>query len=282
MIPPVVDMAWLTAHPDAVRADVRWYLDGRSGADAYANGHIPGAVFVDLDRVLAAPPGPDAGRHPLPTPDAFADGLAAAGISDESVVVAYDDAGGASAARLVWLLRMVGVSAAVLDGGLSAWDGPLDRGFTVPEPGTFTARPWVPADLATIDDATTSPLVVDARARERYRGEVEPVDAQAGHIPGAINLPYAENLDAGRRFLPPERLREVFAAAGITDAADVVVYCGSGVTACHALVALEHAGLGRGRLYPGSWSQYARTGRPVATGDEPGGKVTPATSPTAH
>ncbi len=271
LIPPVVDAAWLAAHPEAVVADVRWYLDGRSGRDAHAAGHVPGAVFVDLDAVLAGPASPEAGRHPLPEPQVFADGMAAAGIGDGAVVVAYDDAGGASAGRLVWLLRMLGVDAALLDGGITLWSGELEEGPVTVASAPFTARPWMPDGLATIDDAATAPLVVDARAAERYRGDTEPVDPRAGHVPGAINLPFPENLEGGR-WKSPEDLRERFAEHGITDAAGVVVYCGSGVTACHDLIALEYAGLGRARLYPGSWSQWSNTDRPAATGAEPGSK----------
>lgn len=270
MIPPVVSQDFLAEHPEAVLVDVRWYLDGRSGPDAYANGHLPGAVFVDLNEHLAGPPSPESGRHPLPTPDVFAQGMRLAGVHDDSLVVAYDDLGGAQAARLVWLLRLLGHDAAVLDGGLDAWTGELETGFHRPAAGTFTAKQWIPADLATIDDAATNPLVIDARAPQRYRGETEPVDAQAGHIPGALNAPFTDNLEADMTFRHPAMLAERFAALGITDATAVVAYCGSGVTACHNLIALEYAGLGRGRLYPGSWSQYAATGRPVATGAEPG------------
>ena len=272
MIPPVVTADWLVDHPTAVLADVRWYLDGRSGRDAHASGHLAGAVFVDLDTALAGPPSPEAGRHPLPAPQAFADAMAAAGIGDESVVVAYDDAGGASAARLVWLLRMLGVDAALLDGGITHWAGPVEEGPVTPASASFTAKPWPPEALATIDDAATAPLVVDARAPERYRGETEPVDPRAGHVPGAINIPFAGNLVDGR-FRSPDELRARFAEHGITDAAGVVVYCGSGVTASHDLVALECAGLGRARLYPGSWSQWSNTDRPAATGPRPGSKV---------
>lgn len=270
MIPPVVDQAFLAAHPDAVLVDVRWYLDGRSGRDAWLSGHLPGAVFVDLNTALAAPPSAEAGRHPLPEPEQFAAALGGLGIGDADTVIAYDDAGGSSAGRLVWLLRTVGVSAALLNGGIASWEGPLEEGEVTRDAVSFAARPWDAAALATIDDAATALHVVDARAGARYRGETEPVDARAGHIPGAINLPFSGNLDAEQRFLAPAVLRQRFAQAGISDASTVVVYCGSGVTACHDLLALEYAGLGRARLYPGSWSQYAATTRPQATGSEPG------------
>ncbi len=282
-LPPVVDAAWLADHPEAVVCDVRWSLAGPDGRTAYLAGHLPGAVFVDLDAQLAGPAAPGVGRHPLPTPEAFAEAMRASGVSDDSLVVAYDDAGGAYAGRLVWLLRALGVPAALLDGGLGAWPGRLAEGAEEPPArGDFTARPWAPADLATIDDAATAAVVLDARAPERYRGETEPVDSRAGHIPGARNAFFGENLGPGRVFRSPAHLRERFAALGITDATDVVVYCGSGVTACHDLIALEHAGLGRGRLYPGSWSQYAATERPAATGGEPGERPTVDPRGVAH
>lgn len=270
MIPVVVDAAWVAAHPDAVVADVRWYLDGRSGLAAHTAGHIPGSVWVDLHSVLAAPATPEAGRHPLPTPEAFAAGLRRAGTRDDTPVVAYDDAGGAVAGRLVWLLRLLGHDAAVLDGGIQAWPGELETGVGRPaSEGSFSARPWDPAAFATIDDAATQPLVIDSRAPERYGGDTEPVDPRAGHVPGARNAFYADNLAPDGRFKAPADLRARFEELGVTDAAAAVVYCGSGVTACHNLVALEHAGLGRGRLYVGSWSQYSATDRPLATGPHP-------------
>ena len=264
MIPPVVDAAWLAAHPNAVIADVRHYLDGRSGADAYASGHLPGAVFVDMDSILAAPATPADGRHPLPDPEVFARGLADLGIGDDSTVVAYDDAGGAMAGRLVWLLRMTGRAAALLDGGLSAYEGGLSTESPEPEKARFTPAPWPERALATIDEAATGDKVIDARAGERYRGETEPMDPKAGHIPGAANYPLTGNLTEDGRFKTPEELRERFGDLG--DAERVISYCGSGITACHNLIAMEYAGLGRGRLYPGSWSQYSNTDRPVATG----------------
>jgi thiosulfate/3-mercaptopyruvate sulfurtransferase len=272
-MPPVVDRAWLDARRDgAVVADVRWYLDGRSGRAAYDAGHLPGAVFVDLDRWLSGHGDPAQGRHPLPDPAVFAEGMSRLGVADDATVVAYDDAGGVIAARLVWMLRATGHDAALLDGGLAAYDGPLSTEPADPAPAAFTARPW-PADrLAGIADVSDpASTVVDARDRARYRGDEEPVDPRAGHVPGAVNLPCRENLDPAGRFLPVERLRERLRDAGVVEGADVVSYCGSGVTACHNLLAIEHAGLGAGRLYAGSWSQYSRDpDRPVATGDAPG------------
>lgn len=268
---PVVGVDWLRDHrDDVVVADVRWYLDGRSGRAAYDVGHVPGAVFVDLDAWLAAPPSDAGGRHPLPDPERFAQGMAQLGIGDDDTVVAYDDAGGVIAARLVWMLRATGHDAALLDGGLAAWEGPLETEPAARPATRFTARPWSAGVLATIDDAADpANVVLDARERGRYRGDgPDPVDPRAGHIPGARSLPCRENLDGRGRFLPVDELRARFAAAGVRAGSPVVSYCGSGVTACHNLLALEHAGLGEGRLFPGSWSQWSRDpARPVATGD---------------
>jgi thiosulfate/3-mercaptopyruvate sulfurtransferase len=272
VIPPVVDLAWVQQNRSAlVLADVRWYLDARSGRAAYDAGHLPGAVFVDVDDDLAAHGRPGDGRHPLPTPEHFADRMAALGIGDDDTVVAYDDGGGVVAARLVWMLRVTGHDAALLDGGLAAYDGPLERDAPRRRRASFAPRPW-PADrLAGVDDAVDpGNLVIDARDPARYRGDVEPVDPRAGHIPGAVNLACRANLDESGRFLPRDDLRRKFEAVGVGDGTPVVSYCGSGVNACHNLLALEHAGLGAGRLYPGSWSHYcADPARPVATGDRP-------------
>ncbi|MGH3827450.1 MAG: sulfurtransferase, partial [Pseudonocardiaceae bacterium] len=196
-------------------------------------------------------------------------GMAALGIADSGTVVAYDDAGGVIAARLVWMLRATGHDAALLDGGMSAYPGPLERASQSLPPAVFTPRPWPGERLADIDSAADpANTVLDARTRERYRGEHDPVDPRPGHIPSARNLPCRENLDTDGRFLPVERLRQRFQAVGVTDGSSVVSYCGSGVTACHNLLALELAGLGHGRLYPGSWSQYSHASdRAVETGD---------------
>jgi thiosulfate/3-mercaptopyruvate sulfurtransferase len=264
VIPPFVDAAWLAEHRDeVVLADVRWYLDGRSGAAAFAEGHLPGAVFVDLDRWLAAPADPAHGRHPLPDPDVFARGMSEAGIGDDATVVAYDDAGGVTAARLVWLLRVTGHDAAVLDGGIDAVDG-RDRGAVTPSPARFTARPWPAERLAGIDELDQG-VLVDARARNRFAGEFEPVDPRPGHIPGARNLPAVETIGPDGRLLGLEELRtRVASVAGDGDA--VIASCGSGVTACHTLLVLEALGHPSARLFPGSYSQWSHTDRPVETG----------------
>jgi thiosulfate/3-mercaptopyruvate sulfurtransferase len=270
VIPPVVDLAWWETHRDSVvLTDVRWYLDGRSGRAAYEAGHLPGAVFVDLDRWLAAHGSPEAGRHPLPAAEVFAEGMARLGIGDADTVIAYDDAGGVIAARLVWMLRITGHAAALLDGGLAAYPGALETDTVPRAAARFTARPWPEERLAGIEDAVDpANVVLDARNADRFRGEHDPVDPRAGHVPGARNLPCRANLDERARFLPAEELRRRFQDMGVTEDSSVVSYCGSGVTACHNLLALELAGFGPGRLYPGSWSQYSHAReRPVATGD---------------
>lgn len=266
MIPPIVDRAQVRELSGVVFADVRHYLDGRSGRAAYESGHLPGAVFVDVDAQLAAHGAdPALGRHPLPEPDAFAAAMASLGIGDDDVVVAYDDQGGIMAARLVWMLRATGHQAALLDGGIAAWDGPLETETPPRPPAHFTARPF--ANVASIDDAAdTDNVVVDARQRERYDGAPDPLDVRFGHIPGARSLPCRENLAEDGRLLEPDALRAKLRAVGIDGAAPVVSYCGSGVTACHNLLVIEHAGLGTGRLFPGSWSQWSRDPeRPIET-----------------
>lgn len=268
MVAPFVDAAWLAAHPEAVLADVRSYLDGRAVRDAYDAGHLPGARFVELDRWLAAPPTPQDGRHPLPDPAVFAAGLGAIGLRDDDVVVAYDDAGSVFAARLVWMLRVTGRSAALLDGGLLGWTGPLSQEEPEVAPTRVEPRPWPPDLLVDLDEAVApGRVLLDARPRERFRGDVDPVDVRAGHVPGAVSLPARENVDEHGRLLPDDVLRARLADAGVVPGADVVSSCGSGVTACHTLLVLEHLGLGPGRLWPGSWSQFAATDRPLALGD---------------
>ncbi|MGY5764220.1 sulfurtransferase [Brachybacterium sp. DNPG3] len=333
-LPPIIDVDQLSAliaapvasHPlrPLRLLDVRWALDGSKGRDTYLAGHLPGAVYIDLDTELAAPARPEAGRHPLPSPDDFAVSLRRAGIDEGDRIVAYDDSDGGPAGRLVWMLRALGHDAALLSGGLTAWTagrtdgrnaasdttsapGALETGEPdpAPAPGNVRAREWSSDVIVTIDDVASasasasasaasasasatsasatsaaaastaasgsaSPLIIDARAAARYNGDTEPVDPRAGHIPGAVNLPYAGNLDADGRFLSPEQLRDRFAAAGADVDREVIVYCGSGVTASHDVLALEHAGFTKVRLFPGSWSQWsADPSRPAATGPTP-------------
>ena len=274
---PLVDVGWLTEHLDhsPLRVvDTRWYLgEPGKGRSAYETGHIPGAGFLDIDTDLSVPTGP--GRHPMPSPEQIADRLGAAGIGDRNFVVAYDDVNGMYAARLWWMLRSIGHQrVGVLDGGLQAW---IASGGGVSEdlPTWSAATLSVLGASQTIDrDALASRLgdtvIIDARAAERYRGDIEPIDPAAGHIPTAINVPTTLNVGPNGLFHAPVDLRASYENAGVTDAAATVVYCGSGVSACHDILAMEAAGMGTATLYPGSWSDWAGTGGPVATGGEPG------------
>jgi thiosulfate/3-mercaptopyruvate sulfurtransferase len=258
-------------------------VDARAGADAgsrYEHEHLPGALFVDLERDLSIPPAnaAEGGRHPLPSIEAFAALLARLGIGAETHVVVYDDKNGANAAaRFWWMLRSAGhAKVQVLDGGLQA---ALAAGIA-PVSGVERATPTEPMTLrgwqlpiATVDEVRRASLersvpIVDVREHRRFLGEIEPIDTIAGHIPGAVNLPYTENLDDAGRFLSADVLRAQYAAA-LEGAApeDVIVHCGSGVTACHTLLAFEHAGLPVPRLYVGSWSEWSRRGLPVGTGE---------------
>ncbi len=259
--------------PDLRIADVRWWLtDPAKGRRDYDAGHLPGAVFVDLDTDLASPPAPAGpGRHPLPDPVAFAARMAELGFDDGTEIVAYDDAGGTIAARLWWMLDDLGHRRArVLDGGIAGWTatgGRLTHEVRSHPAGRLRLRNrWA----CTIDrDALAARLgsvgLIDARAIERYRGDLEPVDAAPGHIPTAISRPTAGNLGPDGRFLDPEVLRARFEELG---GRDVVTYCGSGVNACHNALAMRLAGLADPLLYPGSYSDWVGTGMPIATGGE--------------
>jgi thiosulfate/3-mercaptopyruvate sulfurtransferase len=262
---PLVSPDWLAAHLDAVRiVDVRWYLDGRSGHAAYRAGHLPGAVWLDIDADLSAPASAAAGRHPLPTPERFAAALGRVGIGAGTPVVGYDDAGGSVASRLWWLLHVLGEPVAVLDGGLAAWTGPLETSEPRQAPVERRPQPW-PADrFVTADEvATPGALIYDARTAERYARGDAAIDPRPGHIPGAVSAPWGGNLDENGRFRSPAELRARFAAAADRPA---IAYCGSGVTACHDLLALELAGRTATALYAGSWSQWgADPSRPAET-----------------
>lgn len=270
MIAPIVSADQVPQ--DAVPLDVRWTLAGGTDRAGFEAGHLPGARFVDFDDVCAGP-GPDTdGRHPLASPERFAEGLGRAGVPEDATVVVYDDGALLAAARLVWMLRTIGQDAALLDGGLAAWPGPLEIGDRHVDPVHRRAVPW-PAD-ATADADTVAAvaladnhLVIDSRAIDRYLGAPHPLDARPGHVPGATSLPYADNLGADGRFLDALELRLRFRAAGADDQS--IYYCGSGVSACINALAAEHAGIGRGRLYVASWSGWtADPDRPATTVDE--------------
>ncbi|WP_460306046.1 sulfurtransferase [Actinocorallia aurea] len=269
---PLIDAQGLARLRDqAVILDVRWRLGGPPGAESYRAGHIPGAAYVDLDTELAGPPGAG-GRHPLPAAADFQAAMRRAGVGDDSLVVVYDDADATSAARAWWCLRYFGhPRVRVLDGGFTAWTRaglPVEKEPAEPEPGGFTARPGAlpVVDAEGAAELAKAGVLLDARAAERFRGEVEPVDPVAGHIPGAVSAPTWANVGGDGRFLAPAVLRERFAALGATDAADVAVYCGSGVTASHEILALTLAGV-PAALYPGSWSAWvADPSHRVATG----------------
>ncbi|MFY0406740.1 sulfurtransferase [Solicola sp. PLA-1-18] len=267
------ELADLLDHPDrdVVVLDVRWTLGGPPGHQTYLTGHVPGAVYVDLDTELASHGAPTDGRHPLPEARDLERSARRWGVRSGSTVVAYDGGGNLAAARAWWLLRWAGLSDVyLLDGALPAWRAsgrPLATDDEVPVPGDVElvggALPTVDADgAAALPGAGT---LLDARAGERFRGEVEPVDPVAGHVPGAVNAPTADNLAADGTFLPADELRARFEALGVSPDAPVAAYCGSGVTAAHQVAALEIAGFDAA-LYPGSWSQWSAQGRPVATG----------------
>ncbi|MDK0522745.1 sulfurtransferase [Streptomyces sp. ML-6] len=254
-----------------VLLDVRWQLGGPHGRPDYEAGHIPGAVFVDLDAELAGPAG-TGGRHPLPDPEEFGAVMRRAGVSGDTPVVVYDGGQGWAAARAWWLLRWTGhQDVRVLDGGLAAWPGELQKEIPAPAEGDF--RP-VPGGLPLLDAdgaaaLADSGLLLDARAVERYRGDVEPIDRVGGHIPGAVSAPTSENTGDDGRFLAPEALAARFGELGADRAEAVGVYCGSGVSGAHEVLALAVAGI-PAALYAGSWSEWsADESRPVATGPEP-------------
>jgi thiosulfate/3-mercaptopyruvate sulfurtransferase len=259
---PLVSADWLAANAADVRiVDSRWYVDGRSGRAAYDAGHIPTAVWVDLDRELAGPATARDGRHPLPSPAVFATAMSRLGIGDDTSVVVYDDAGGSIAARLWWLLRVLDHPVAVLDGGIASWTQELSRDEPKIEPASFTVREWPSARFIDAPELLTmlgTALVLDARSAARYAGRDPVLDPRAGHIPGARSAPWAANIDTrSGRFASQNELREHYVDLGAEKADAIVAYCGSGVTACHDLLALEIAGFGAAaRLYTGSWSQW--------------------------
>ena len=275
---PVVSCAWLAERLDdpGIRVvDTRWYLGAPGeGRRRYAEGHIHGAVFLDLDEDLAGPTGP--GRHPLPQPGVFSATLGRHGIGNQHHVAVYDQGPGSIAARLWWMLRNVGHHrVSVLDGGYLQWTStgrPITRVEPDPPPAMFEVGQGCTAtvDRHSLRSRLGAVQVIDARAPERYRGEVEPVDPAAGHIPTSLSAPTDGNLDADGMFKAPEELAARFADLGIDPAVPIVSSCGSGVTACHNILALRRAGLPEAMLYPGSWSDWSSAGFPVATGPRPG------------
>jgi thiosulfate/3-mercaptopyruvate sulfurtransferase len=277
MLPPIVELDFVLGKlPGAVWCDVRYSLDGSEGYQDYLRVHIPGARYVSVDHVLAASPGPIVGRHPLPTPKAFSDSLGQLGIAHSDTVVAYDSVGGRFAARLVWMLRIIGQSAALLDGGLQAWsdhrpDEPLESGLPTWNTVQRNAIEWPEQELVSSEQVAevirSGGLVIDSRAPERYRGDVEPIDPKAGHIPGAINVFFGDNyVDGGNYFKSADQLAARFNAAGFDQ--NTICYCGSGVTTCNNVLAAEAAGLPRPKVYVGSWSGWATQDLPVAVGND--------------
>ena len=279
-VPPIVDIAWLldrrASDPALVVCHVGSTMAGPEPEQVYVTRHLPGARYVSLDDALAAPPSGTAGRHPLPSPSEFAASLAELGIDHDATVVAYDERGGALAGRLVWMLRILGERAALLEGGITAWEAAGEAVDVEPVTWTSTERTVVDWPLDALADAVdverhiaTGGVVVDSRDPARYAGELEPIDPVAGHVPGAINLLFTDNLDSDSRFLPAEELRSRFAPV-VGDDERAIVYCGSGVTACHNALAMELAGFAMPRVYVGSWSGWtADPDRSIATGTAP-------------
>jgi thiosulfate/3-mercaptopyruvate sulfurtransferase len=273
----LVPAAELLSRPGrVVLLDVRWALGDDRGREHYLAGHLPGAVYVDLGTELADPPSPAGGRHPLPSLQRLQESARRWGIRQDDAVVVYDASGGLAAARAWWLLRWGGLAdVRLLDGGLDAWrraGGPVESGDVVPEAGDGTLTGGG-MPVLTIDEAAGLPasggVLLDARAGERYRGEVEPIDRRAGHVPGAVSAPTTENLGTDGTFRAADDLGARFDALGVRPGSTVGVYCGSGVTASHEIAALAVAGI-EAALWPGSWSQWsADPGRPVATGPAP-------------
>lgn len=265
----------LAAGVRTILLDVRWVLGRTDGRSRYLEGHLPGAVFVELPSELADHAQPALGRHPLPSVDSFQVAARRWGINDGDTVVAYDDSGSMAAARAWWMLRNAGVeNVYLLDGGLAAWRAeghPTEAGEVTPDVGNVTLGG---GNMPTITEEEAAHwheqgVLLDARAGERYRGEIEPIDPRAGHIPGAVSAPTTGNVTAEGTFLPAEELRRRFAELGVDASANVAVYCGSGVTASHQVAALELAGYSAA-LFPGSFSQWSNNAdNPVAVGSEP-------------
>ena len=269
---PLVTAEWLADNLDSVHIfDSRSYLDGRSAPEAFERGHLPGAVFVSLDNDLSAPPSQPGGRHPFPTPTDFAAAMSRLGYAGAKPAVIYDDVGGGMAARLWFMLTLLDIPAAILDGGMHAWMGELETGPVTPTPAVFDEDPWPTERLIDADEVArrieAGGVVVDARNGSRYAGKANRIDPRFGHIPGAINLAWEDNIDdlTGQMLSVPDlgdRYDEVVDAAE-TGTERPAVYCGSGVTACHDLIALTLLGV-EADLYVGSWSEWgADESRPI-------------------
>ena len=272
MLPTIVSTQWLDEHlgtPELMIADIRWVNGPAEAAfNLYKAGRIPGAIFLDLDQELSDRSDLTRGRHPLPDPQKFVQMLARFGIGKGVQIIAYDDTAGSIAARLWWMMQWIGMPVcSVLDGGINKWiaEGrPLEKGDAVPVPRP--AEPVVPVlhpemilRKSEIQTAVSNGMILmDARAPERYRGDVEPIDRLAGHIPGAVNAPFSNNLttDATPVFRTPAQLREHYQSLGVSDGHEAICSCGSGVTACHDLLAMSIAGFKDMKLYPGSWSEW--------------------------
>jgi thiosulfate/3-mercaptopyruvate sulfurtransferase len=280
-VPPIVDASWLREHlrtdPTITICHVGSTMSGSEPEQDFERRHLPGARFVSLDDALAAKPGGTDGRHPLPSPADFARALGDLGVGEEATVVAYDERGGALAGRMVWMLRILGQRAALLDGGIAAWvaesSDDLEHGPIRATPIERPVHDWPPDAIAdataVVEHVRAGGVVVDSRDHARYVGEIEPIDPVAGHVPGAVNLPFTENLGSDGRFRPRDELHRRFASV-IGGDDRPIVYCGSGVTACHNALAMEHAGLGLPRVFVASWSGWtADSERPIATGATP-------------
>jgi len=266
---PLVSALWLRKNLDQVRLfDSRSYLDGRSAPDAFAEAHLPGAVFVSLDNDLSGPPSQPGGRHPFPTPGHFAAAMGRLGYDGTTPAVVYDDVGGGIAARLWFMLTLLDIPAAVLDGGMQAWEGDMVSGSVTPTPTTFNEQPWPTGRLVDADEVASrleaGGVVIDARNSSRFNGKPNRIDTRFGHIPGAINIAWEDNIDDLTAQMQTadqlaDRYHEVIDAQGQKP----VAYCGSGVTACHDLLALTLFGV-EADLYVGSWSEWgADESRPV-------------------
>lgn len=270
---PLVTAEWLAENLDGVHLfDSRSYMDGRSAPQAFEEGHLPGAVFVSLDDDLSAPPAQPGGRHPFPTPQAFAAAMSRLGYDGTKMAVVYDDVGGGIAGRLWFMLTLLDIPAAVLDGGMATWTGAMESGAVQPQVAEFAERPWPAARLIDADEVArrieAGGVVVDARNASRYAGKQNRIDPRFGHIPGAINLAWEDNVDDYTgTMLNLEELghRYVEVVEGAADGERPAVYCGSGVTACHDVIALTLLGV-EADLYVGSWSEWgADESRPLAT-----------------